>query len=844
MRLIKVGLMALILVLTIGGVNAQGGPNPPHDGEFTVPGLNDTVEILRDEWGVPHIYASNLHDLLFAQGYTQAMDRWWQMEFFRATASGTIQELTGFSESLMGTDAYLRTLGFRNLAEIELETVYTDDEIAGMQAFSDGVNAYIMSRDQNDLALEYRVLGLTGVEIEVAPWTPVDSLIWSKVMALQLASNQGAEQRLSRLTANLDPALLADYFVDWPYGEKPTIVPPEELPVTEASLRANRPTLNEGGVSGVETALIGGFEMDDLRQLAFGNGPGIGSNNWVVSGDLTETGLPLMANDMHLGLDMPSIWYEVGLHCMPVTDECPYDVVGLSLSPSPWVIAGHNADIAWALTNVGPDTQDLYQITVNPENDLQYEWDGEWRDMTTREETLSFGDGTEPITFIVRETHLGPIINDTLEGFNNDNPLALRWTLFEPSTVYRAFAMLNRASNWEEFREALSYWDSPSQNLVYMDVEGNIGYQTPGQIPIRAPGHSGLLPVPGNSSDFEWLGTIPFDLLPRVFNPEQGYIATANQAVVPLEYYDQLAEALADEFGADANYFISQQWAYGYRGQRINELLQELTPHSVATFDQIHGDNMDISAREMLPYFADLDFEDDTLNAARDWLLTWDYQMNIDSGQAALWAALWSNLVQELYNDEFSGFYSATGDNVEIWATRLLMDEPDNAWWDNVTTQEIEARDDILQQAFINAFTGDLVPLLGEDYESWQWGDLHAVTFISNPLGVSGVEVFENQVNRGPAATGGTNIAVNATSWNPGNGNFAVRSGPSQRSIYDASNWDNSLSIHTTGQSGHPASENYDDMIDPWRLVEQRSQPFSREAVEASATDQMILQPE
>ncbi|MFW5691876.1 MAG: penicillin acylase family protein, partial [Chloroflexota bacterium] len=517
MKVLRFAFFVFLLLATALSVSAQGGPNPPHDGELDVPGLNDTVEILRDEWGVPHIYASNVYDLFFAQGYTQAMDRWWQMEFFRATGTGTIQELVGFNESVLGTDVYLRTLGFRQIAEQEIAGHYDEDSLAIMQAFADGVNAYILNTPQNDLALEYRVLGLSGVEITIEPWTPVDTLVWGKVMALQLSGNQSIERRLSTLSANLDPELYEDYILEYPFGIKPTIVLPEDLPVTEESLgETARTTAPDAGILGLDTDLIGDFELAGNPFLPFGYGAGIGSNNWVAHGDITDTGLPLMANDMHLSIEMPSIWYEIGLHCQPVTDECPYDVAGFTFSATPMIVAGHNARISWALTNVGPDTQDLYQIRVNPDNPLQYEWNGEWRDMTTHEEVINFGDGTEPITFTVRLTHHGPIINDSLEGFNNENPLAMRWVAFEPNAIFTAFRLLNQADNWTEFREAASFWDVPAQNLIYADVDGNIGYQTPGKMPVRAPGHTGQLPVPGWTDEYEWLGYVPYDLLPRI----------------------------------------------------------------------------------------------------------------------------------------------------------------------------------------------------------------------------------------------------------------------------------------------------------------------------------------
>ncbi|MCA9891229.1 MAG: penicillin acylase family protein, partial [Anaerolineae bacterium] len=398
-------------------------------------------------------------------------------------------------------------------------------------------------------------------------------------------------------------------------------------------------------------------------------------------------------------------WYEVGLHCQPVTVECPFNVVGLTFSPAPTVVLGHNDNIGWGVTNVGWDTQDLYMLEINPDDPLQYRWNGEWRDMTVREEEIRFGDSEETVTIQVRETHLGPIITDNdvdddgnVSGFNNDEAMALHWTSYETGTIVSSLFALNQASNWDEFRDALRMWDAPSQNFVYADVEGNIGYQTPGRIPVRAAGHTGMLPVDGTTDENEWLGYLPFDYLPSVLNPDRNYIATANQALVPMDYYDQLAQELGDQFGEDANYVFGYRWAQGYRAERIVEMLQASDSHDFDTYQAIHGDNKLIFAEEIAPYVADVTFEDDTLTEARDWMLNWDYQMHMNSPQAALFAQFYVALADDLYNDQLGDV--ANANNRQMWATTLLMADPENVWWDDINTPETETRDDIIQRAF------------------------------------------------------------------------------------------------------------------------------------------------
>ena len=844
---IVIPVVVVVLALVIIGpyiwfYNLSRAPLPQHDGELTVAGLNNTVEILRDEWGVPHIYASNMYDLFFAQGYTQAQDRWWQMEFWRYTGSGRIEELVGKSADLLGVDIFLRSVGWRRVAEQEVRS--SDDEsMAYLQAFADGVNAYILSRAPGDLALAYSVLGLTGVDIEIEPWTPADSLVFAKLMAWDLGPKENQEEPRFTLYEALGQEMTDQLMTPpWPFGKKPTIVQPEDLRIPEATKSSE--VGNVSGVVDVDMPISGSYWPD--IGLGFGHGRGLGSNNWAVSGSMTESGTPLLANDPHLGVQMPSIWYEIGLHCRPAGGECSMNVTGFALAAAPAVIIGHNDSIAWGITNVGPDVFDLYRIRVNPSNPLQYEWNDEWRDMIVYEETVCFGDGAEPVTIQVRETHLGPIINDNQRdeetgetmGFNNEDPTALRWTALDPGTILQAVAAFNKATNWEEFRSALQYWDVPGQNFVYADVEGNIGYQTTGRIPIRAQNHTGLVPVPGWTDEFEWQGFIPYDSLPRVLNPERGYVATANQAVVPLEYYDQLA----DELGEGRNYMISREWNYGYRGQRIVELLESKAPHSIASFQAIQGDNKLVSAEELIPYLATLQFDDAELGETRDWLVEWDYKSRMDSPQAALYAEFWASLVNNLYSDQLVEDIEVDGVSREMWATYLLMQEPNNAWWDDILTGDIiETRDDVLARSFSEGYA-NTVAALGENRDKWRWGDLHTATFVSTPLGASGIGLIEGIVNRGPFAVSGSVGTVNNTWWTVPGG-FAVEVLPSMRMIVDLGDLTRSVTMHTTGQSGHPYGQHYDDMIDHWRNIEYHPMLWTQEQVEAAAVNKLILHP-
>ncbi|MFQ3566477.1 MAG: penicillin acylase family protein [Aggregatilineales bacterium] len=838
--------LVLVVVVTAAGVllfyhYASQGPLPQIRGSIEVPGLNAQVEVLRDSYGIPHIYASNPYDLFFAQGYVQAQDRWWQMEFNRHIGRGAIQELTGRNEAAMGTDIFIRTVGWREAAERTFASG-DEEELSVLQAFADGVNAYIGSRPQELLALEYRLLGLTGITIELEPWTPVDTLNWGIVMSWNLTDSYDYELTLQAIIDALGPDMAYDYAPPFPFETKPTIVQLEDLPLTEESIGTPTTALPTG--RGVSRMMAGGYHA--AASPLIGGGIGIGSNNWVVGPAMTEGGLPLLANDPHLGIGMPSIWYEIGLHCLPKTEDCPYDVVGFTFPASPAVIIGRNADIAWGVTNAGADVQDLYRITVNPENALQYLWDGAWRDMTVREQTIRFGDGSEPLTFQVRETHLGPIINDNqrdpetgaLLGFNNDDPLALRWTALEPLTLFRAVVRLNRARDWEEFRDALQYWDVPAQNFVYADVRGNIGYQLPGRFPIRAADHDSALPVDGTTSAYEWRGYIPFDLLPRIYNPERGYIVTANQAIVPEAFYEQLAEAL----GEDANYQLGYHWSYGYRGERINDMLRGQTGLTREDMGTLQADTFDINASEVAAYLSDLEIEDAALRAVRDWLIEdWDFRFDASSPQAAFYAYFSRRLLDNLFNDQLPEDIRVSSQ--QLWPAVRLMADPENRWWDDARTPDIaETRDEILLRSLSEAYE-EASSELGTDREAWRWGALHTATFVSNPLGLSGIGLIEELVNRGPVETGGGNEIVNATGWSVNSGDFTVRSLPSMRLIVNFSQEDGGLAMHTTGQSGHPFSPHYDDLISLWAAVDYHPLLFTRAAVEQAAVNRLVLNP-
>jgi len=806
---LRILLILLVVVLILGlagfgvGYATVRRAWPQTRGTLQVPGLQAPVTVIRDRWGVPHIYASNPHDLFFAQGYVHAQDRFWQMEFWRRLSSGRLAEVLG--KSALPTDRFVRTIGWHRAAAQDWERADPETR-AVLEAYAEGVNAYI-STHKGRLGLEFTLLGLTGKKFDPEPWTPVHSIAWGKVMAWDLGGNMSYELLRAGIIARLGTGAVPD-LMPAPPPDRPVIVP---HPLTQATLQSIPEAV-------FTTHFLG--EGDDL-----------GSNNWVIAGSRTETGMPLLANDPHLGLQMPSIWYEVGLHCEPEGPDCPYNVVGASFAGVPGVVIGHNDRIVWGVTNVNPDVQDLFIEKVNPENPNQYEYRGRWEDMQIIREEIRVAGQEEPVVVFARITRHGPIINDIVGGEEEDwsygwQPLALSWTALQPGTLTRSILLLNRAQNWEDFREALSYWDVPSQNFIYADVDGNIGYQMPGRIPIRGKG-DGSVPVPGWTGEYEWVDYIPFDDLPRAFNPPEGYIVTANNAVV----------------GPDFPYLLTVDWGdrTALRAQRIVELIEELTPISVDDMKAIQGDNLSVWTRTVLPYVTALSTDDPRLKEALDLLRAWDGRSTRDSAAAALFESFRLHLTERTFRDDLGDSLLRQAKSPVLYALEPVVKDPQSPWFDDRRTPKTETRDEILLLALKDA-VAELTERLGPNMEKWRWGDLHTATFKNQALGQSGIAWIERIFNRGPVATDGTAGAVNNTGYSL-NAPYDVRSGPSYRQIVDAGDWSRSVSMHTTGQSGHPFHRHYDDMIDPWRNIQYHPMLWSRTEVEAQAEGILRLVP-
>jgi penicillin amidase len=805
---------------------------PQTEGTIQITGLDGNVEIIRDSMGVPHIYADTSRDLFLGQGYVQAQDRFFQMDFWRNISYGRLSEM--FGDSQIETDTFIRTLGWGRLADQQYADS-SDDDRAVLDAYSAGVNAYLETQSPSDLSFEYSVIELLNHDYTPEPWTGAQSIAWGKVMAWDLGGNIWAEIGRSMALGVVSQERAEQLYPPYPGDRNPYIIGDGETAEAGTQVGVRTSQLASEEIASAATAIEALYEFTGR-----GKETGIGSNSWVLSGDKTPTGMPYLMNDPHLAAQMPSIWYQVGLHCRAVTDDCPYEVAGFAFPGVPGVIIGHNADIAWGFTNVGPDVQDLYVEKINPDNPDQYEVNGEWVDMDIRTETIEIaGGGSEDVT--IRSTRHGPIISGVygdLDDFDQsgiDTPpeyaISFTWTGLDDGlpSVLQPVLGINRAANFEEFKDAALLFAVPSQNMIYADTAGNIGYVVPGNIPIRSAG-DGTIPVPGWTDEYEWTGFIPYEELPWVLNPESGYIVTANNAVISDEY----------------PYMITEDWDYGYRAKRIVSLVTSNFGIPLEDHQRIQFDNQDPTAAIVLPYLEQVlassrNTIDDTGRVAMNQLEGWDLQNAANSGGAAVWNATWRNILAITFHDELPEIIWPEGES--RWTTVIegMLDNPRDPYWDDVTTPDTETRDDVLLAAF-NAGVAELTDLLGSDASTWTWGAIHELTFTNQTLGMSGIALIEDRFNRGPFPASGGDGMVNATGWSLIDG-YEVNWLPSMRMLVDLSDLSNSLAVHTTGQSGHVDNEHYDDMIPLWLSGQNVPFLWERADIKADAEATLFLTP-
>ncbi|MDV9176394.1 penicillin acylase family protein [Streptomyces sp. W16] len=894
----KARLLVLVLVMAIIGGIAYGAywsvstvraSLPQTTGSITLDGLSGPVDVKRDSYGIPQIYASSDADLFMAQGYVQAQDRFYEMDVRRHMTSGRLSEM--FGKSQVKDDEFLRTLGWDRVAEKEYDTTLSASTKKYLQAYAKGVNAYLQGKDGKDISLEYAALGFTN-DYKPEKWTPVDSVSWLKAMAWDLRGNMQDEIDRALMTTRLGPQQIADLYPEYPYSRNQPIVTQGEYDEytktfdggdSSSSTSTSGTTGSSSSSSGSAlTSQLAGLSnvLDDLPTAVGVNGQGIGSNSWVVGGEHTITGKPLLANDPHLEASLPSVWYQMGLHCRTVSSKCQYDVTGYTFAGMPGVVIGHNQDIAWGMTNSGVDTTDLYLEKLSGDG---YLYDGTTRPFTSRTETIKVAGGASK-KIVVRETNNGPLLSDrndelvkvgkkaTVDTAAPDRgdgyAIALRWTAEDPGTTMDAVFAMDKASDWSEFRSASTKFDVPSQNLVYADTKNNIGYTLPGKIPLRGKG-DGSLPVPGWDSKYDWTGYIPQAALPYEYNPKRGYIVTANQAVIDKDKYP---------------YTLTTDWGYGTRSQRITDLIQSKIDGGgkISTDDmrQMQLDDSSEIAKLLVPKLLKIDEPDPDVREAQKLLEGWDYTQDADSAAAAYFNSVWRNILKLAFGNKlpkelrvkgqclFVSPVDTTGpadeDNQKVrecgerdadqaqpdggdrWfeVVRKLMDDPNSDWWKTPASGTRPSASDmngLFKRAMIDA-RWELTAKLGKDIDTWSWGRLHRLFLKNQTLGTEGPAIVQYILNRGPWKLSGGEATVNATGWNAAGG-YGVVWVPSMRMVVNLDNFDKSKWINLTGASGHAFSAHYTDQTGKWVNGELLPWSFSSKAVDDSTSDTLVLKP-
>jgi len=733
-------------------------------GTMKLRGLEKPVTVIRDEWGIPHIYAETQADLFFAQGFVAAQDRLWQMDLWRRVGEGRLAEVVG--KGAVERDRFARLLRYRGDMEAEWKS-YAPDARPIIESFVAGVNAWIAETGDR-LPIEFR---LAGYRPEA--WTPEVCL--TRMAGYVMTRNAPMEV----LRAQLAHQYGVKFVDEWIEAD-----PPRRLEIP--------PGLD---LAGLEPRILAAANAAG-GPVSFN--PSDGSNNWVVDGSMTVSGKPLLANDPHRTIALPSLRYLVHLV------GPGWNVIGAGEPTLPGVAAGHNERVAFGFTIVGIDQQDIYVEELNPANPNEYRYRGRWEKMRIEREQIRVKGEAQPREVELKFTIHGPVIH---EEAGRHRAYALRWVGSEPGTAgYLASLTLNRVRNWPEFLKAMERWKVPSENLIYADVEGNIGWVAAGLTPIRR-NWSGMIPVPGASGEYEWEGFLPVSELPQSFNPARHYIATANHNILPQGYTKQLG----------------YEWANPIRYQRIDEVLRRPgVKYTVADFERLQHDEMSLPARQLIEVLKASRIEDPELQPYLRLLREWDGQLGRDSGAAALFEIWLTRLPEAVFRRRVSA---------EQWsqiASRLPIERVIAALKGGQETAAIAQS--------LTAAVSEARRRLGDDVSLWRWGRLHRAPF-NHPL--ANDEARRELLNLPDIERGGDGNTVNNTSG----ANFRQTHGASFREILDVSDWDRSVATNAPGQSGQPGSRHYDDLLKLWAKGQYFPLLYSRQRVEASAKQRLLLQP-
>lgn len=751
--LVTAAVIVLIGLFYTGYLAKKGLPD--YNANVQLNGLLQPVKVYRDSFAIPHIYAKNEHDLYMATGYLMAQDRMWQMDFLRRVTLGRLSEI--FGDDFVETDLLLRSLAFGEKSESILAEADTG-LIVALNAFSEGVNEYIADH-RVTLPLEFSILGY-----KPDLWEPVHCLNLIGYMAWDLKSGW-SELLLEELAKKVDSAHFVELLPD--------------------------PSIQNSYVFGKKIELLAMNKLQELSKLEkMGLDIFSGSNNWAVAGSRSNTGKPLLANDMHLAFGIPGIWLQIHQ-----VIEGKLNVEGLVLPGQPLIIVGHNDSIAWGMTNTYVDNLDYYEEKINPEDSNQYLLNGEWKNFTIHEEVIKSKKDKE-FKRSYRTNHRGPVVSE-IKGIT-DRVLTMHWVGNEKSNEMRTVYLLNKAKNWNDFKDAFTTFRSISQNVAYADVQGNIGLYCCAGVPIRKRDNSSTV-LPGWTDEYDWTGMVPFDQLPFEYNPDRGYISSANNRTVDSTY----------------PYHIGTWYDIPYRMDRIREMLNGQDKFSIDDFKRMQNDQhskyAELFLKIMLPAIASYTEWNGQEREALEKLRQWDFEMGVRSPEATICEYWVYQFMLETYNDEMGEKLLDKFKQISSLsrvAMYGLLQNNGSVWVDNIETEKKESLSDIAIASYKKAI-GILIDLYGDNVSSWNWGEIHQVT-MAHPL--AKVKILDNVfgLNKGPYSVGGSFHTVSPYKY-PYFDPKAVEHGSSHRSIFDVNNWENCLSIIPTGTSGIPASRFYCD---------------------------------
>ena len=782
-------IILLIVIIFLSGLFIVDRLNsralPDYNKDIDLANISSAVEIYRDDYGIPHIFAANEEDLYRAVGYVMAQDRMWQMDLIRRGTTGQLAEI--FGDELIETDALMRALRISEKSQQILDNMDADVKLT-LLAFSDGVNQYIQNHDRK-LPLEFAILGY-----KPEPWEPLHSVNMIGYMSWDLTSGYRSKIDLHKLVNAVGEEKVR-YFLPSQGTHSTLVFPGIKDTLVNSDLYAAFEKLNDMGLSGV-------FH---------------GSNNWAINKHKVNNGRAIMCNDMHLGLWAPGIWYQ--MHCCV---PGKLDVTGVAVPGQPFIIAGHNDKIAWGMTNVGVDDTDFYIEKLN-EDSTQYFFNGEWKDLRIDTETITSKTGLK-VKRTLRFTHRGPIISSFKDM--NEAAISMRWVGNEPSNELLGVYMLNRADNWEEFRTACSNFRSVSQNIVYADVEGNIGLQNSAGVPLKKDHFYSI--YPGTTDEYDWQGLMNFELLPNSYNPESGFVSSANNRVGG-EHYP---------------FFISHWPDIPYRINRIRELLNAQDNMGVADMKAIHNDQYSLLYKDLKPAMVHI-LESTELNdreaKAFSIFKSFDGVLNRDAAAPCILEPFYMKYLESCLADDLDSLHYDMAMRSSSFARNFVANSwmRDNcSWMDDKRTETVEDFADILILSFKETVM-ELSEKLGKNPEKWQWGDIHQLT-LEHPMG--GVKILEKifNLNRGPYRVDGDPLTVGPYAYryyNP----FKVKHGASERHIYTTDDWNRSQTVIPTGTSGLPKSKHYCDQSELYINGKYHNDYFGKHLIRANAMYKMSI---